>query len=967
MRRWTVCAASCWLPLALYGASLADGPAPPAEAARFESHAPVRPLPTAAARPLADGPTYYVDPAAGDDGADGTREHPWRSIGRGVQRLRPGDTLCLRGGVYYEHVAVALRGTPGRPITLRAYPGELAVIDGGLREFAERPADCWEPCPGGVAGEYRSTGTYPGLGGESDSVHVRGLFADSLVPLQGYRYVKDLRDDSMSWDIESKTTEEEGVYCGPGLFFDAGTGRLHCRLSHTDIQAIGDDNYRGQTDPRRLPLIVAGLRDGAVLTVRGASDARFQDLVLRGTAAATIDIADSARLTFDGLTVYGGHAAFEIRDTHGLRLWNTVCRGPAAPWTFRGHLKYRSTESRIFSASGWQPTGNDNRDFELAWCEFTDSVDGVFVGNVRGVHFHHNLLDNVSDDGIFLSATTGYDGVTPGGAARIEQNLLARCLTTLAFGVGHGRQKATPRGIQTGAGVTITRNVFDFRRPVMYQLPADVLSSSEIPSRGRFAGDHGSPAWEPMTIYHNTLLADDPVPTGYGTFALGDHGAGGGARRVFNNIVMQMRVLPGQTLPEIVLPAVEKPEEGADPLESALDRPGEPLKAKADGIPSTTAPTDFQADGNLMWSLAAGSGHVEGFLQAFRRSEAFEASKQLYPPGWTSHDQFADPRFASVTADWRSPVDLTLRPDSPAINAGVELPADWPDPLRTADAGAPDIGALPAGVAPWPVGVNGRLSCFGTPSANAAPPPGAPAPFSEESWTWTGPSPERRVAIVEGYPEFDAPLLEFAFRKAGAPVERLPIGAWLAPRNYHQYACVVIAGDLQRAGTRPDHYAPDELPMVRDYMDRGGTLLIVRRGRRVFDLTDEGRDFLSEALGTPAASPDARSRAMAIAAPHHPWVRHLAADAPHPWLDAPHDDDIARWRASNGQPIIASEFGDCLLHRLPVGRGQLVYLGWRISDSLPAGRAPASVEQEALFAEQMEILSHLAAEPSGGH
>ena len=32
-----------------------------------------------------------------------------------------------------------------------------------------------------------------------------------------------------------------------------------------------------------------------------------------------------------------------------------------------------------------------------------------------------------------------------------------------------------------------------------------------------------------------------------------------------------------------------------------------------------------------------------------------------------------------------------------AIDAGVEIPAEWPDPLRKMDKGKPDIGALPLG------------------------------------------------------------------------------------------------------------------------------------------------------------------------------------------------------------------------------------------------------------------------------
>jgi hypothetical protein len=49
--------------------------------------------------------------------------------------------------------------------------------------------------------------------------------------------------------------------------------------------------------------------------------------------------------------------------------------------------------------------------------------------------------------------------------------------------------------------------------------------------------------------------------------------------------------------------------------------------------------------------------------------------------------------------------DFRLQTDSPAVNAGVPVPPDWPDPLRAADAEAPDIGALPLGAEPFRVGL----------------------------------------------------------------------------------------------------------------------------------------------------------------------------------------------------------------------------------------------------------------------
>jgi hypothetical protein len=88
----------------------------------------------------------------------------------------------------------------------------------------------------------------------------------------------------------------------------------------------------------------------------------------------------------------------------------------------------------------------------------------------------------------------------------------------------------------------------------------------------------------------------------------------------------------------------------------------------------------------------------------------FAYSRQHYDAGWTTHDRVADPKFVRV--DERR-IDVRLQKDSPAINAGQSLSDEWPDPLRDADEGLPDSGALPLGAEEPRIGINGRLSLFG--------------------------------------------------------------------------------------------------------------------------------------------------------------------------------------------------------------------------------------------------------------
>ena len=71
----------------------------------------------------------HVSPA-GSDSASGAAGQPLRTIQAAAGRLRPGDAAVIHAGVYRESVAITNSGCAGAPVTLRAAPGEKAVIDG---------------------------------------------------------------------------------------------------------------------------------------------------------------------------------------------------------------------------------------------------------------------------------------------------------------------------------------------------------------------------------------------------------------------------------------------------------------------------------------------------------------------------------------------------------------------------------------------------------------------------------------------------------------------------------------------------------------------------------------------------------------------------------------------------------------------------------------------------------------------
>jgi len=73
--------------------------------------------------------TFYYVATNGSDSNPGTEAQPFRTIAKGASSLGPGDTLYVRGGIYYEQVDVSASGTADNQITIAAYPGEQPVID----------------------------------------------------------------------------------------------------------------------------------------------------------------------------------------------------------------------------------------------------------------------------------------------------------------------------------------------------------------------------------------------------------------------------------------------------------------------------------------------------------------------------------------------------------------------------------------------------------------------------------------------------------------------------------------------------------------------------------------------------------------------------------------------------------------------------------------------------------------------
>jgi len=614
------------------------------------SHRPLRKLPTPSERPAAAGANKYADAARGSDEADGSAERPWRTIGHALTQLRAGDTLNLRGGTYYEQVRCAIRGTAEKPIVIRSAPGELAAIDAGLSEFFATPEQAWEPVAG-TTDEYRSTKSYGNIR------YALGSFGDSFIGLNTYYYAQDLRAANEMWDPadpNDKNSDVKPVYCGPGLWYDPATGRIHARLAHTHLKQT--DNYEGPTDPRQVPLVVVPSHH-VPLKLDGAEHITFQDLVVRGGGHYTIELAQTLGIAFDNVTMWAGANGLHAFGARDLTLHRCGFYGNVPPWTFRTDTSLRTypvrgdrditrlnTHALLLPNSGRESdvyAFPQNDRWTISYCEFGDGHDGLYLGGLN-VDFHHNLIDGTQDDGIYLSPMYHRYTKTP-DVIRIHENVFRRCLTPLAYG---GKE-------QTTDVVYVYRNIFDSRLPISTGRPSTAAPEPRFQA-GKPLGDHGSPPWSKMWFVNNTLLMRDQARSA--EMALTDAAHADRPRFVFNNLFVHAARLPG---------------------------------------PNVTIVGQGISDGNLYWSLGEKPADAAALFAKFRNSPAFAESKSIYPSGFGTGSRLGDPKLND---------DYTLGAGSAAIDAGVDASADVKDPFRAADQGAPDIGALPLGVKMFQVG-----------------------------------------------------------------------------------------------------------------------------------------------------------------------------------------------------------------------------------------------------------------------
>jgi hypothetical protein len=91
----------------------------------------------------ASGKALWVA-TTGDDANDGSTDKPFRTIGKAVEAVGPGDVIYVRAGTYVENIVLKKSGQEGKPILLSCAPGDLGKVK------VTPPKEYVEKNPGGA-------------------------------------------------------------------------------------------------------------------------------------------------------------------------------------------------------------------------------------------------------------------------------------------------------------------------------------------------------------------------------------------------------------------------------------------------------------------------------------------------------------------------------------------------------------------------------------------------------------------------------------------------------------------------------------------------------------------------------------------------------------------------------------------------------------------------------------------------
>lgn len=212
----------------------------------------------------------------------------------------------------------------------------------------------------------------------------------------------------------------------------------------------------------------------------------------------------------------------------------------------------------------------------------------------------------------------------------------------------------------------------------------------------------------------------------------------------------------------------------------------------------------------------------------------------------------------------------------------------------------------------------------------------------------------RKAIFMVGYRGYDVALFTEAMEGIGIACEKAE--QWVPTEEYVKYGTVVVAGGPNMGKTNvalpPGEYSAADIANLVAYLDKGGNLLLLRYGPRIFGGDGSpARKWLAEAVGKLAEF----KGQVRILRPEHPWMKPLATGIDHPWLASGHEEALV---LNGGGAIVGMDDQRATLCEVAVGKGRLVYVGWHVALNKPRGKV--SPEAKDAYEEQVQIIQGVA-------
>ena len=466
---------------------------------------------SAASTPAQTGVTYYLAPD-GDDANDGSIDHPWATLAHALTQLGPGDTLQLRQGTYYEHhLTIDLQGAEAAPITIEAYPGEEAVVDGGIDDFLNAPNTRWELVDAGID-LYRSIDTF-------SADEVGAWLVDDLLHLVTYD-----SDANLESTNHGPVNGYDPIYQGPGIQLRAD-GHLYIRLAQNPndlIDANGEAIAPIPADVNPNHNNIVPFFSSALIYLDAASYVQFRNLGF-SHAKYLFDVRNASHhVLFQNCTFHAGSYGMVVRDAHDFDIRQCEFDGGMPRYVYWTDVKNAGHEvAEAYPEHQSKAISGNLSGFDIRDCVFRKSMDGVGVmdGSV-GVHIEHNRFLEMRDDALDLRP----------GIADVE--IAHNVLWSVGSGVSMTGADADPLG-----HVYIHHNIIDAS---IYQHGG---------REGNYRGDdwpvwtvidpfgsHGEDEAAWWKVYNNTIITRK---NGYETTPAGPHAITANPEKfIYNNIFL---------------------------------------------------------------------------------------------------------------------------------------------------------------------------------------------------------------------------------------------------------------------------------------------------------------------------------------------------------------------------------------------------------------------------------------------